>query len=75
MSNVLLSFLIAVLALPVTNFAQTALSPMPPGSAFYSYQHPDYPPFPVNLFPDLAVYQVERRSMWSTTGVSITALA
>lgn len=58
MSNLLLS-LILVLALPETNFAQTAPSPMPPGSAFYSYQHPDYPPFPVNLFPDLPVYQVD----------------
>jgi len=57
MKNVLL--LIWIIGLPLTNLAQHAAPPQPPGSAFYSAQHPEHPPFPVNRFPELPLYEVE----------------
>ena len=59
MRNLLSSSMIAVLILPLTNFAQKDPSPGAPGSAFYSFQHPEQPPLPFNLFPDLPLYEVE----------------
>jgi hypothetical protein len=49
----------AVLALPLTNFAQNAPSSPEAGSTFYSLQHPDQPPLPFNLFPELPLYEVK----------------
>jgi hypothetical protein len=59
MRNLLSSSMIAVLTLPLTNFAQKDPSPGAPGSAFYSFQRPEQPPLPFNLFPDLPLYEVE----------------
>jgi hypothetical protein len=53
--------MIAVLALPLTNFAQKVPSPPAPGSAFYSFQHPEHPPLPFNLFPELPFYEIESK--------------
>ena len=39
--------------------AQSAARDVRPPGLFYSLQHPTYPPFPANPFPDLPVYWIE----------------
>jgi len=72
MRNVLL--LISIAGLPLTNFAQHAPPPQPPG-AYYSAQMPYLPPLPFNPFPLADIVEVEpQRFVYDDTQVDYVSL-